>query len=130
MAVNLGEFHPDVPAVEDLLRDPEGPVGDFIGELSRRAAGVARTVVHVFPGTPRSTIWNRRTSTAILPPGYTLESIRTHWPQIGTRGGMFGGVDATGLPSVFLEYRPNGAEQMVSRYPFLTTGLESLEGTF
>lgn len=125
MAYNLGEFHPDLGSIEELLKNPDGPVGQLIGELSQRAAGVARFAVHVYPGTARSTIWNPRTSTAILPPGYTLESISVHWPRIGSRGGMYGGVDSIGLPAVFLEARPK-SRNMLDRYPFLTTGLDDL----
>lgn len=125
MAVNAGEFHPDLTAIEEELRNPEGPVGELINDLSRQAAGVARMTVHVWPGTPRSTIWHKLTSTAILPPGFTLETIATHFAQIGSQGGMYGGVDATGLPTVFLEHP---AREMHDRYPFLTTGLDSLEG--
>jgi hypothetical protein len=124
---NLGEFHPDLGNIDDLLHDPDGPVGRLIDELSLKAAGTARFAVHVYPGTRKSTIWNPRTSTAILPPGFTLETIRTHWAQRGSRGGMYGGVDAVGLPTVFLEHRPHGSVEMDERYPFLTTGLDELQ---
>ena len=128
MAVSLGSFHPDYASVEELIHDPAGPVGQLILELSERAAGVARGKAHVFPGTPRSTVWRPATSSAVLPSGTMRSSIEVHPPQIGSRGGMFGGVDAVGIPTVFLEFPPKGAVQLYDRYPFMTTGLDSLEG--
>jgi hypothetical protein len=129
MALNLGNTRIDAGNVYEMLHDPAGPVGLLIGELSTRATAVAQANAHVYPGTPGSTIWNPRTSTAILPPGTTRDSVQVHWPQIGSRGGLFGGVDANLLPTVFLEpvHRYKSA-QMHDRYPFMTTGLDSIEG--
>lgn len=130
MPRNLGSLRIDPGDVEALLSDPAGPVGRLIAELDEKAADVARTAVHVFPGTRRSTIWNRDTSTAryAMPPGFTRGSIRVHGPVTGSRGGMYGGVNAAAFPTVFLEHRPRGAVQMYDRYPFLTTALDALEG--
>ena len=126
MAVNLGEFHVDAAAVDDLLHDPFGPVGDLINDLSEQAATVARGVVHQLPGTTRSGFWGPE-STAIRPSGTTRDSIRVHRAQRGSRGGMYGGVDALGLPTIFLEpVLVRKSKQMFDRYPFMTTGLESL----
>jgi hypothetical protein len=128
MPLNLGSVRIDAAAVDDLVTDPDGIVGDLIFELSARAAIVARGAAHVYPGTPKSTIWNPLTSTArfAMPPGHTRGSIHTHGPYRGTRGGMYGGVNVNVFPTVFLEFP---AWQMYDRYPFMTTGLESLEGT-
>lgn len=115
----------DEAALDDLLNSVEGPVGMLIAELSLRAAVVATTVVHVRPGTPASATTGA-TSNA-RPPGFTKANIRPHGPVIGTRGGLYGGVNAPADPSIFLEMP---AEQMHREYPFLTTGLWSLEGTF
>lgn len=125
----LGSFQADYASVDDLLHDPVGPVGLLIGELSERAATVARDTANVFPGTPRSTVWNPATSSAILPSGVTRESIHVHGPVRGTRGGMYGGVNVIMLPAIFLEFPPRGSVQMYDRYPFMTTGLDSLIGT-
>ena len=125
MAVNLGEFHVDAAAVDDLLHDPAGPVGTLINELSEQAATTARGVVHVLPGTPRSGFWGPE-STAVRPPGTTKASIRLHAARRGSRGGMYGGVNVIMIPAVFLEHEPRGSSQMYDRYPFMTTGLESL----
>jgi hypothetical protein len=126
--VKLGEFHVDAAGVHELVTDPDGPVGLLILELSERAAMVARSTVHTLPGTPRSGIWSLR-STAVWPSGTTRSSIDVHLPQIGSRGGMYGGVDTIYFPAVFLEFPPKGAVQMYDRYPFMTTGLDSLIGS-
>ncbi len=109
----------DDKAVFDLLNSADGPVGQLIGELSDRAATVARAVVRV--RRPRGEGPN---STA-RPPGFTKASIRSHFPAWGTLGLIYGGVNAAADPTIFLEMP---AEQMHERYPFLTTGLFSLEG--
>lgn len=129
MALNLGGVRIDAGNVHELLNDPAGPVGLLIAELDERAATVARGAAHVWQGTPKSTIWNTATSSAILPPGTTRDSIRVHGPVVGSRGGMYGGVNANLLPTVFLEpVKRRKSVQMEDRYPFMTTGLDSLEG--
>jgi hypothetical protein len=127
VAVNLGDFRADYASVDDLLHDPDGPVGLLILELSERAAVVAKETAHVFPGTPRSTVWKAETSTAMLPSGIIRESVHVHLPVRGTRGGMYGGVNVL-FQAVFLEFPPKGSVQMYDRYPFMTTGLDSLIG--
>ena len=130
MALNLGSVRIDAGKVYELLNDPVGPVGMLIEELDFQAAIIARARVHVYPGTRRSTIWNPATSTAryAMPPGTTQRSIHTHGPFVGSRGGLYGGVNANAFPTVFLEYPPKGAVQMHDRYPFMTTALDALEG--
>lgn len=108
-------------ATWEMLNDPGDLVGAMVLQLSEQAAAVARGVVHVLPGTPRSGIWTSR-SNAVRPPGTTRRSIAIHGPLIGAHG-ITGGVNASADPTIFLEYP---AEQMYERYPFLTTGLESL----
>ena len=112
----------DDTAIEDLFNDPAGPLGQLIGELSQRAAAVARATVHVraVPGTRR--IRAGRNSTA-RPPGFTRADIRVHGPVRGQYG-LYGGVNAAADPTIFLEHP---AIQMTRGYPFLTTGLDSLE---
>lgn len=124
MAV-IGSFEVDPGAVDDLIHDPAGPVGELILELSEKAAEVARGAAHVFPGTPRSTVWSPK-STAMLPSGTIKGSIEVHLPVRGSRGGMYGGVNVL-FQAVFLEFPPKGSVQMYDRYPFMTTGLDALE---
>jgi hypothetical protein len=114
-----GDVILDEPAVYDLLNSPDGPVGRLLLDLSEQAAAVARAKVRVrVPGSNRTGL----TSSA-RPPGFTLASIS---PKIGydDQGLIYGGVVAAGDPGIFLEYP---AEQMHREYPFLTTGLDSLE---
>lgn len=111
----------DDAAIEALLHDPAGPVGQLIFELSTQAADVARAVVRV----RRSRTWSARSNAR--PPGFTKAGIRVHGPVIGTHGGMYGGVNAPADPSLFLELP---AEQMSHKFPFLTTGLDSIMGSF
>ena len=56
MAVSLGELKLDPVALDDLLHNPEGPVGRLIAELSMEASQLARERAHVFSGTPGSKI--------------------------------------------------------------------------
>ena len=116
----ISHFVLDESAFEELFRTEDSPVGKLVEELSERAALIARGVVHVRPGTPRSTVWTPR-STA-WPRGYTKASIHVHGPVRG-RDWIYGGVNAAGNPGFFLEHP---AEQMYQPYPFLTTGLDSL----
>jgi hypothetical protein len=111
--------HLDHDAVYEMLNDPDGMVGHMQLELSEQAADVARGAVHVRPGTPRSRAG--RNSTA-RPPGFTKADIRVHM-DIG-EWGLYGGVNAAADPTVYLE---DPARQMYRPYPFLTTGLDSLE---
>lgn len=116
----------DDAALAGLLNDPAGPVGQLIAELSERGAVVARAEVRVrqIPGTRRTRAG--RNSTA-HPPGYTRDSIHVHGPVLGSRGGLYGGVNSAGSPTFFLEAEPDGAEQMTRRYPFMSTALDSLQ---
>ena len=118
-----GSVQIDESALDDLLNDPEGPVGQLLADLDEQAAAIARGVVHVWPGTRRSTIWNPATSTAVLPSGTTKASIHTYGPVRGKRG-LYGGVNAKADPTVYLE-KP--ADQMHHQYPFLTFALNTLE---
>lgn len=111
---------------DDLLNSPTGEVGGLLLELSTKAATVAKSVVHVLPGTPRSGYWTAK-STAVRPPGYTKRGTRVYPPRRwhGT-GGLYAGVNAPAAPAIFLEYDQPHTEQYYDRYPFLTVGLDSL----
>ena len=114
----------DEDALEELLNSWDGPVGQLIDELSARAAIVAAEAVHVRPGTASSRTTGR-TSNA-RPPGFTKSRTRPHRGRGARTGKIYGGVNAPADPAIFLE---DPARQMGRPYPFLTTGLLSLEGT-
>lgn len=124
---NAGEIHWDEKALDDLLKSPEGPVGRLLLELSEQVATVARSVVHVRnPLTIDRRRRAGRNSTA-QPPGYTKALIRPHLGRGTVTGNLYGGANAPGSPGIFLEHP---AIQMDDRYPFLTTGLDSIQGIF
>ena len=72
---------------------------------------------------------NRNSSIQVRWQGSFSNQEAQHGPYRGSRGGMYGGVNVNAFPTVFLEFPPKGAVQMDSRYPFVTTGLESIQGT-
>lgn len=121
-----GRFRLDQAATHALLNDPAGPVGQLVAEVSEQAARIARSAVRVrqVPGTRRTRAGRHSTA---RPPGFTKASIRVHGPVIGSRGGLYGGVNAEGNPGIFLEYP---AEQMTRKYPFLTTALDAIQGVW
>lgn len=110
----------DEAALFGFLNDEHGPVGAMLLDLSERAAVVARARVRV-----RGSRGGRTGLTSdARPPGFTRASIRTDVNKSGT-GRLFGGIGAAENPAIFLE---EPAEQLERRYPFLTTGVYSLEG--
>ncbi len=115
-AVAAGDFQLDETAVYELLNADDGPVGRLLVELNEQAASVARATVRV-RRTP-----TRSARSSASPPGFTLASIS---PEIGhdSQGLIYGGVHAALDPTVFLEDPRVDRD----RYPFLTTGLDSLE---
>jgi hypothetical protein len=106
-------------AIEEILNSPTGLVAPMLADLAERAAEVARATVNVrVPGSDRT----GRDSDA-RPPGFTRELIR---PHVGWQDGkIYGSAVAPADPAIFLE---QPAEQLHREYPFLTTGLWSLEG--
>jgi hypothetical protein len=110
----------DDAAIKAYLDDEDGPVGVFLAELAGQAAGVARSVVPVRV-TPT---WSSRSNAR--PPGFTKAAIRVARGH-GYAGALWTSANAPADPAIFLE---DPAEQLTHKYPFLTTGLWSLEGTF
>jgi hypothetical protein len=115
----------DDAAFEELLDSVDGPVGQLIAELSERAATVARAVVPVRDPLIRDRRRRAGRTSNARPPGFTKAGIRVHGPIRGATG-MYGGVNAPADPTVFLE---DPASQMTRSYPFLTAGLDSLQGS-
>lgn len=118
----------DQAAIYELLNGPAGLVYPFIAQLSVQAAAVATEVVHVRPGTASSATTGR-TSNA-RPPGFTRERIRPHMAWGTLTGNLYGGVNAPADPSIFLEMPARQIARRGHEFPFLTTGLWSLENTF
>jgi hypothetical protein len=113
-------------AINGLMNSVDGPVARMLNELSAQVAAVARQAVPVRNPARGSRGWAGRNSTA-QPPGYTKALIRPHLGRGALTGNLYGGANAPGNPGIFLEYP---ASQMTHKYPFLTTGLDSIIGSF
>lgn len=115
----MSDVRLDDAAINDLLTDEHGMVGELLSDLAGQAAIVARGRVAVRG--PGST-WSDRSDAR--PPGFTKAGIYT---AIGhsTTGNLWASANAPADPTIFLE-DPRVDRQ---REPFLTTGLDSLEGT-
>lgn len=112
-------------AYQDLMKSADGPVARMLNELSAQVATVARQVVHVRNPLTRDRRRRAGRNSTAQPPGYTKALIRPHLGRGTLTGNLYGGANAPGNPGLFLEYP---AEQMDDRYPFLTTGLDSITG--
>jgi len=116
----LNDVRISAAAVHDLISDDRGIVAGFLRDLSEQAASIARAKVPV----RREAAWSLRSNAR--PPGFTKARIHTrtgHSPD----GAVWASANAPADPAIFLE---DPAEQLSREYPFLTTGLWSLEGTF
>lgn len=115
----MNDVRLDDKAIFALINDEDGEVGRFIQELAGQAAAVARAKVRV----RAEPTWSSRSNAR--PPGFTKAAIHTARGHTGT-GHFWASANAPADPAVFLE------DPRVDRdkYPFLTTGLWSLEGTF
>ena len=109
--------------LDELLRSPDGPVGRLIAELSEQVAMIARQNAPVRDPATRNRRRRAGVNSTARPPGFTKASIRVHGPVRGSQGGLYGGVNAAGSPTFFLEAP---AEQMDRKYPFLTTALDTI----
>jgi len=122
-----GEIRWDDRTLDELLKSPEGPVGKLLLDLSVQVADVARSVVRVRDPLTRDRRRRAGRGSTAHPPGYTKALIRPHLGRGTITGSLYGGANAPGSPGIFLEYP---ARQMDDRYPFLTTGLDSIAGIF
>lgn len=111
--------------IDELMRDEEGPVGDLMRDLAQQMADVARIKVRIrgvrgiFGQHPTG-----RTSNANSP-AYTKRHITSTVGHSKLHNEyLFAGAEAPGNPGIFLEAP---AEQMHDKYPFLTTGLWSVQ---
>lgn len=114
-------------AVDELMRDIDGPVGNLMREISEQIKNVA--IAHA-PVLNAHNVRSLRSSALRTPegviktPGYTKRHITsTVGHSVLHDGYVFGGAEAPGNPGIFLEAP---AEQMHEKHPFLTTGLWSV----
>ena len=109
----------DYPAIHDLLNSMDGPVGRLLDDLSQQVVAVARRTVRVRHGNT----WSPRSDAR--PEGFTLANIEETLHYDGA-GRLWGGAGAPEDPALFLEEPAEQIRTEGHRYPFLTTGLDSL----
>lgn len=113
------EVRLDDAQIDAMLRDEEGPVGQFLDSATKRMEAVAVMRVPVREGN----VWREATTNA-RPPGYTKANIGRRIGHHGGTGGLYGSVNAPGNPTYFLEAP---AAQMHSKHPFLSSALWEFE---
>lgn len=130
MAITLGgvNVHLSQAAIDGALNDWEGPVGRMIIELSDEITTVAKATVRV--RNPHSKAGRAGPNSTAHPPGYTKALTRRHLGKGSRTGTIYGGANAPGSPGLFLEYPAIQIALNAHRFPFLTTGLDAIEGRF
>jgi hypothetical protein len=105
-------------AIEDLLHDPDGPVGGLLDELAVRMTARAKGFAPVQG--PKSYSWSLHGSTSYMPwaGGFTKSRTHVHMASIDGAGHLFAGTNAPYAPTVWLE----GARD---RKPFLSMALSA-----
>jgi hypothetical protein len=111
-----GDFHLDEVAIDVLLGDPMGMVGDYLREESDIVAEMARVNAPVREGNA----WSKRSSLD-GPPGLLKASVHGK-VGISREGRLYGSANAIADPAIFMEYP---AVQLHYPRPFLTTALFS-----
>lgn len=117
----------DDRAIDELLNDIDGPVGQLLAELSEQITTVARAEAPVQG--PSSYTRPGMKSTSYMPRSGGFTKGGTHAATgYDSKGRLFGGTNAPYAPTIWLEHtgrRANGG--MRETHPFLTTGLYSVE---
>jgi hypothetical protein len=114
-------------AVDELMRDIDGPVGDLMRDIAHQIEVVAVAHAPILKArnvrSLKSTAFRSGDGT-IKTPGYLKRHITSTVGHAISRDGLlFGGAESPGDPGIFLEAP---AEQMHEKHPFLTTGLWSV----
>lgn len=114
-------------AIDELMRDAEGPVGDLMRDLSEQMAQVAREKAPILkPKNIRSYRSSalRTEDGTIKMPGYLKRNITSTVGHSKLHDGyVFAGANAPGNPDLFLEIP---AEQMHEQTDILQAGLWSV----
>lgn len=114
-------------ALHSLFSSTDSPVARWLIDVSDEAAEIARRAVRVRSMNPRDRRRRAGANSTAAPPGYTKALIRPHLGRGTITGQLYGGVNAPGVPGLFLEYP---ASQMDRKYPFLTTALDEIEARY
>jgi hypothetical protein len=112
------EVQLDDAKIDETLTATDGPVGEWLDQMTKRMEAVAAAIAPVRrPGS----VWNEATTTA-APIGWTKSHIGRRVARY-KNGELYGSINAPGHPAIFLEYpRVDRVKQ-----PFLTTALWSFE---
>jgi hypothetical protein len=113
--------------LEWLLNDPAGPVGEVIGELSDKAADIARAACPVVKPENYSR-WGKLFSEEHQygPPGATKKSIEASFPRFNGLGELYGGVNVNLGPTYYLQ-NGGGRHGHARRVPFMSEALDTVE---
>jgi hypothetical protein len=117
----MDDIQVDEAAIFEMINSPGGLVAPMLLDLAERAAEVARSTVQVRRPGSDHTGWN----SDARPPGFTRAAIHPHVGWVGG-GHIYSSANAPADPAVFLE--DPAVQDLPESYPFLTTGLWSLEG--
>lgn len=112
------EVQLDDAKIDDTLTSEDGPVGEWLDQMTKRMEAVSAVKAPVrSPGS----VWNEATTSA-APIGWTKANIGRRIARY-RNGELYGSVNAPAHPTIFLEYpRVDRA-----KHPFLSTALWSFE---
>lgn len=112
----------DGRSIEELLKDPKGPVGDLLDEIAGKMTAAARGAVPYMEH--KNFSWSLRGSSQYFPwsPGWTAASIWHHPPAIDKAGQLYAGTNAMYAPTNWLEHGRKG-KGGGTPHPFLSAGL-------
>jgi hypothetical protein len=111
----------DQTAVDTMVHDPEGEVGQYLMELGEKMTAIARAKAPI--QTPGEFSWGKRFSSSYEPWGADPLKGRIHSAfGVTTRGELYAGVNAPYAPTLWLE-RPRVDRRAE---PFLTDALYSV----
>lgn len=118
MADDDNDVRLDDAAIDETLTSKDGPVGEWLDQMTKRMEAVAAAKAPVRrPGS----VWNEATTSA-APMGWTKSHIGRRVAKY-KNGELYGSINAPAHPAIFLEYpRVDRVKQ-----PFLTTALWSFE---
>lgn len=114
-------------AIEDLLRDIDGPVGDLMRDISKQIEDVAKVKAPILKARNVRSLKSSALRTedgTIKTPGYLKRNIKAVVGHSKLHNDhVFGGANAPGDPDLFLEIP---AEQMHEQTDILQAGLWSV----
>lgn len=115
---DIDEIQLDDAKVDEMLTSKEGPVGEFLDQMTLRLEAVAASLAPVRqPGS----VWNEATTSA-APMGYTKANVGRRVARYKD-GTLYGSANAPAHASIFLEY----PREDRNRQPFLSSAIWAIE---